>query len=746
MAKRIKIGEPVNEAESWAFDFLSENLPQHYLVITNLEVLAQSGQPLEVDAIVVGEFALYLVDVKGYVGNLRAGVNDWSLDDRWIGNSLSKANYVGRVLAGRIGDRMPRGVRAPWCQGMVLATGREGSDIEIEKDFAQLCVFTPAEIIPALTETAYLTSKFDSPITGQQRDYALEVIGRIGVMASRQNHVQDFEKKRLLGEANGIEIWEASYAIENWDSDWLLKIVQASKAESEEHYAVTTSVIRAEFYRLQQLSGISGVPGCAPLISDGEQLVLPVKRPRGVPLSVFDVSQLDRNESIQILRRAVVSLQQMHARGCTLGSIGANDVFLSDDGDLEFLEIRNNLTPNKDIVSFFKLFRDVANTTNSPMVIKGFSATAEDETADLEDLRLLLSSELVGQVFENEKEFEIAENELVAGRYQLASKIEEMNSAEIWKAKHLAGQFDCAVSIYKDAGQNWPYVNEEFSQLIRLYHPYIERVFDFGVIEQPNLYYISRAWVEGEPLQEAGKLADSGKLLLWFKCMLVGLQYLHSQGLLHRNITPGNMICSDTASVMVNFSGLPAQMRIAENIGYTDPLLAETGWSHESDLYSLILSFLSLSPGFQGLPAGAVTSEALGWAEATFGPDCLVPLKIFLTQRPPIDSGTNYLAYFGLESSSEKIEDLSEEFRDRWNITKGYMNFLVLDMLNDPVPRSRNQWVLHALRSRSIPGNKTNRGSMSATVSRLKKEGIAEDHGKKVKLTEGFWESFTLVQ
>ena len=106
-------------------------------------------------------------------------------------------------------------------------------------------------------------------------------------------------------------------------------------------------------------------------------------------------------------------------------------------------------------------------------------------------------------------------------------------------------------------------------------------------------------------------------------------------------------------------------MRIAENIGYTDPLLAETGWSHESDLYSLILSFLSLSPGFQGLPAGAVTSEALGWAEATFGPDCLVPLKIFLTQRPPIDSGTNYLAYFGLESSSEKIEDLSEEFRDR---------------------------------------------------------------------------------
>ncbi len=73
------------------------------------------------------------------------------------------------------------------------------------------------------------------------------------------------------------------------------------------------------------------------------------------------------------------------------------------------------------------------------------------------------------------------------------------------------------------------------------------------------------------------------------------------------------------------------------------------------------------------------------------------------------------------------------------------MNFLVLDMLNDPVPRSRNQWVLHALRYRNIPGNKTNRGSMSATVSRLKKEGIAEDYGKKVKLTEEFQESYSAL-
>ena len=75
---------------------------------------------------------------------------------------------------------------------------------------------------------------------------------------------------------------------------------------------------------------------------------------------------------------------------------------------------------------------------------------------------------------------------------------------------------------------------------------------------------------------------------------------------------------------------------------------------------------------------------------------------------------------------------------EAWGISKGYMTFLVLDMINDKQPRSRNQIVLTGLRSRHIAGNKTNRSSMNATVSRLKSAGIAEDHGKKVRLTETF--------
>ena len=63
------------------------------------------------------------------------------------------------------------------------------------------------------------------------------------------------------------------------------------------------------------------------------------------------------------------------------------------------------------------------------------------------------------------------------------------------------------------------------------------------------------------------------------------------------------------------------------------------------------------------------------------------------------------------------------------------MTFLTLDMPNYPRPKSRNQIVLNALLLRRIAGSKINLGSMSSTVSRLKSAGIAEEHGKKERLT-----------
>ncbi len=51
------------------------------MLLTNIEIPTKTGQAFEVDALVIGEWGIYVVDVKGYIGRLNAGLHAWSLDE-----------------------------------------------------------------------------------------------------------------------------------------------------------------------------------------------------------------------------------------------------------------------------------------------------------------------------------------------------------------------------------------------------------------------------------------------------------------------------------------------------------------------------------------------------------------------------------------------------------------------------------------------------------------------------------------
>jgi hypothetical protein len=193
---------------------------------------------------------------------LNVDVNGWELNGAWVENSLAKANHVGRVLASRIRSRLPDGVMHPGVRASSWLPGRKDSMSKFRKTEPELCVFTPDEIAQALTDEGYVTSRFRHPITEQQRDFALEVVGKIGVMAGRHNHIQDFVKRKQLGSLNGIEVWEATYQLGEWSDDWLLKVVSTNSVNDPESFVEASTRLKQEFFRLQQLAGVSGVPVC----------------------------------------------------------------------------------------------------------------------------------------------------------------------------------------------------------------------------------------------------------------------------------------------------------------------------------------------------------------------------------------------------------------------------------------------------------------------------------------------------
>ena len=216
MAKQINFGDAVNDAERWAFKLLADELPDEYVLLTNIEIPTHSGQALEVDALIIGAWGIYVVDVKGYIGRLEAGQHAWSLDGREVDNSLAKANYVARVLAGKIKHKIPVGLYAPWTQGMVFLTGRKGQEISLDKTDDQLSIYTPEQIVSALTKEWGLTAPKKFPVNARQKEHVLETIGQVAVVEQRNNRIQDFTKQKCLFIQQGLEIWQAEYNPGGW--------------------------------------------------------------------------------------------------------------------------------------------------------------------------------------------------------------------------------------------------------------------------------------------------------------------------------------------------------------------------------------------------------------------------------------------------------------------------------------------------------------------------------------------------
>lgn len=438
MAKQISFGTPVNDAERWAFAMLADELPDNYILLTNVEIPTKSGQAMEVDALVIGEWGVYVVDVKGYIGRLDAGLHAWSLDGRQVDNSLAKANYVARVLAGNVKHKIPVGVYAPWCQGMVFVTGRKGEEIELEKQQGSLSIYTPSQIVAALTKEWGLTAPRKHQVTDKQKQMVLETIGQVALVEQRNNKIQDFVKLKCLFIQSGLEVWQAEYSPGGWTAPWLLKVLVPTQFENSDESLQYELRLRDEFKRLQTLAGCSGVPQCAPLIQDGEQLVLPIRMPRGVPLDVLEHEQLTTYQLLEILRRAVSGLQQIHRRGVTVGGWQSNCLFVSDLGDVEFIDIKDNLNASQDIAAFAASFLSLAEQTRQPRIYQWFRQAASGSNTDLDMIRCDIAALIDNGVCDTLPErIEIASGAIIDHHYQLEQFIAATEHSQFWRARHL---------------------------------------------------------------------------------------------------------------------------------------------------------------------------------------------------------------------------------------------------------------------------------------------------------------------
>lgn len=139
-------------------------------------------------------------------------------------------------------------------------------------------------------------------------------------------------------------------------------------------------------------------------------------------------------------------------------------------------------------------------------------------------------------------------------RYQPVAVIGRGGMGVVWRARDRLLEREVAVKILAEHIEGEAFaarLRREARILARLEHPGVVAVHDLGVLDDGRAWYVMRL-VRGERLDEAApRFATIGEALRVMTRLAETVAYAHAQGVLHRDLTPRNVMLGPFGEVLV---------------------------------------------------------------------------------------------------------------------------------------------------------------------------------------------------
>ncbi|ADX74948.1 serine/threonine protein kinase [Pseudarthrobacter phenanthrenivorans] len=231
---------------------------------------------------------------------------------------------------------------------------------------------------------------------------------------------------------------------------------------------------------------------------------------------------------------------------------------------------------------------------------------------------------------------------IVANRYQLKELLGRGSLAEVFRAVDRAGGPDVAVKVaVGTSGKHILRINTEADVLAAVQHPSIVRFIRQGVMPAGTHLagrpFLVEELALGTSLAEACRsgACTPGTVAGWATGLFSALAHLHGQGLVHRDIKPGNLMLSGLrrSPVRIIDFGIAAADGAAPEPGissgtvhYMSPEQASGGPARASwDVYAMGLVLLELLTGSKAFPGTAIESLVARTLRSPDVPDSLGP-------------------------------------------------------------------------------------------------------------------------
>ena len=152
------------------------------------------------------------------------------------------------------------------------------------------------------------------------------------------------------------------------------------------------------------------------------------------------------------------------------------------------------------------------------------------------------------------------------GAYRIIRQLGVGGMGQVYEAEHVALGVRRALKVFSTVSEHSEFLRKRFVAegriLADLQHPRIVRVYDLVVDEDSGMAYFEMDLVlspNGQPRTLADELkdgVDEEKIAGWFKDICEGLAYIHSQGVVHRDISLDNILIDGEGRAVITDFGV----------------------------------------------------------------------------------------------------------------------------------------------------------------------------------------------
>jgi eukaryotic-like serine/threonine-protein kinase len=219
--------------------------------------------------------------------------------------------------------------------------------------------------------------------------------------------------------------------------------------------------------------------------------------------------------------------------------------------------------------------------------------------------------------------------EILAGRYELGGRLGVGGMSTVVSAFDERLEREVAVKLLAehlaDDSQFVARFRREALAAARLVHPNIVQVFDFGLDQVTHRHYIVMELVRGhsgaEILRDEGSLDVRDALSIVLQACR-GLEYAHRNGVVHRDVKPGNLLRNEEAVVKLADFGIAKALSDESSITQVGSVLGTAAYlapeqaageqaGPAADLYALGVVTYQLLSGRLPYEAQSLTELAL---------------------------------------------------------------------------------------------------------------------------------------